>query len=256
MTSWPHEDTIQFFNKHFTLLFDQVLPKSLEEKIRICTNLEIRTFDAAYQGSIKVPDLAIFVKNDDTKRRDLKWALEVGFSEQYDNLLEDIPLWLIGQPTCAMAVLLKITESPTYRCPLDFDLDMYEELNIPQNESQILEKDFSLEGEYGPVKFKGHQWAGQISAFLEIWTRHPGTGEPRRKRLHRMDIIPATDRSLQFQLGDFLSMNDDQETSFDWDELRTRLKDDLQSQAASRCREWLHESKKRAGLDDISDGPS
>ncbi|OAP54026.1 hypothetical protein AYL99_11786 [Fonsecaea erecta] len=250
MTSWIHETVVSFFSEHFHVLFARALPKRLRQKIQVFTGLKVDGFHPPFEDSSKVPDLGIFMDNDNTEEIDLKWALEVGFSERYDDLLEDIPMFLIGKATCSMAILVKITESPTYRCPLDFDLDICEGLNIPQDVGQIVRKDFSLEGDYGPVKFKGHQWAGQISAFLEVWTCNPRTGEPRRKRLSRMDIIPAKNSSLQFQLRDFLYMNDDQETSLDWDELRTRLKVCLQSEAVSRCRAWLHESRKRAGLDD------
>jgi hypothetical protein len=204
-------------------------------------------FAAEYQGSSKIPDLGIFMRNSDDTM-ELKWALEVGFSEKYPDLQEDIRSWLIGQPTCSMAVLINITESPTYRCPLDFDLDICDELNMPQDPSQVREGDFSLQGEYGPVEFKGCQWVGQISeVFLEIWTRNPRTGQPRR-RGGRWSLIPPTTASPQFQLADFLFIDDPQMTSFNWDEFRTKLRDRLRTQAAKRYREWLKSSKKRAGL--------
>ncbi|KIW25614.1 uncharacterized protein PV07_08780 [Cladophialophora immunda] len=253
-----HETIVRLVNKHLNRLFEQVLPKSLEEKIRCYTNLDLDGFKEEYGDSMKVPDVAIFEEDENAETDDLKWALQVGFSQNYDFLQEDIRLLLIGQPTCSMVFLVNITESPTYRCPLDFDFDLCEELNIPQNGDEILKKDFSVEGEFGPVTFKGHQWVGEITAFVEIWTRHPGTGEPRRKRGHRMDIIPAaTNSSLQCRLRDFLSMIDgDQETSFDWDRIRTELKASLQTLALSRCRRWLRESRNRAGENDPSYKPS
>lgn len=253
-----HEIIINFLHKHFTLLFDRALPKYLLKRIDIFTNLTIRTrFEAEYKGSTKIPDLGIVVKNNNTQKMELKWALKVGFSEKYDDLQKNIRLWLIGQPTCTMVVLIKITESPKYRCPLDFDLDLCTELNIPQNQSEILEGDFFLQGEYGPVEFKGYQWVGQISeVFLEIWTRNPETGEPRRRTGRQTSIIPPTDLSPQFELAEFLDIDGSQMTSFDWDELRGKLKDYLRSEAHLRCCMWLRESKKRVGMDDKSYRPS
>ncbi len=243
-TSFLHETTISFLYQHLTVLFNEVFPPPLLGRIQMYTNLKINGFAEEYQNSDKVPDLGIFVKSNNNTRNELKWALEVGFSEQYNDLREDIQLWLVGQPTCSMAVLINITESPKYRCPLDFDLDLCDQLNIPQDPSQITEGDFSLQGEYGPVMFKECQWVGQISVTMEIWIRHPRTGLPRR-RGGQMSIIPPNS-SPQLRLGDFLFDNNPEMTSFDWGEFRTRIKDCLQSQAASRCRQWLHTSKKLA----------
>lgn len=50
-----------------------------------------------------------------------------------------------------MAVLVNITESLKHQCPLDFDLDICDKLNIPQDAPQIAAKDFSLEREYCSV---------------------------------------------------------------------------------------------------------
>lgn len=252
MSSFVHETTINFLHQHFTLLFNQAFSGSRLDRIKIYTNLKMDGFAKEYQNSVKVPDIGIFMRKDDDAQDDdnaqyeLKWALEVGFSQEYDDLREDPRLWLIGQPTCSMAVLINITESPKYQCPLDFDLNICDKLNIPQDGSQITARDFSLRGEYGPVTFVGYQWVGQISeVFLEIWTRNPRTGLLRR---NRMSIIPADFVSPQFQLADFLFIDNPKMTSFDWDKFRTELKRCLRSQAVSRCREWLRRSRERAGL--------
>ncbi|KAK5444189.1 hypothetical protein LTS15_010542 [Exophiala xenobiotica] len=167
MPSWIHEITVNFFSRYFGRLFDQALPKRVQKRIEICANFEIHGFTAEYEGSIKNPDIGIWMRNNNDTQNELKWTLEVGFSEKYDDLQEDVRLWLIGQPICSMAVLINITESPIYRCPLDFDLDLCDQLNIPQDKSQITEGDFSLQGEYGPVEFKGHQWRFGL-AILEL----------------------------------------------------------------------------------------
>ncbi|KAK5445295.1 hypothetical protein LTS15_010076 [Exophiala xenobiotica] len=171
MSSFIHEITINFFSRHFVRLFDQAFSQSRRDKIEIFTGLQMDGFTEEYQFSEKVPDIGIFMRIDDDAQgehdtpNELKWALEVGFSEKYDDLREDLKLWLVGQPTCSMAVLINITESPPYRCPLDFDLDLCDQLNIPQNPSQIIETDFTRQGEYGPVTFKGHQWTPYLLNF-------------------------------------------------------------------------------------------
>lgn len=179
---------------------------------------------------------------------ELKLALEVGFSEEYDDLREDLWLWLVGQPTCSMVILVNITESPKYQCLLPFALDICDKLNIPQDGSQITATDFYLEGEHGPVKFKGYQWVGQISeVFLELWTCNRRTGLLKRTG-PRMSIIPEGSVSPQIDLTDFLFTDNSQMTFFDWDEFRTKLKARLRHHALSRCREWLRQSRVCAGL--------
>ncbi|KIW77022.1 hypothetical protein Z517_09468 [Fonsecaea pedrosoi CBS 271.37] len=246
-----HDGVITFLRDHFIILFHRVLPQQLRKRVKIHTTVEEEVFEAEYEGSFKIPDLGISLRKNDSPERELQWVLEVGFSETYEDLQEDMRLWLTGQPTCSMAVLINITESPAYRCPLDFDLDICDELNIPRDSPrQIKEGDFSLQGEYGPVEFKGYQWVGQISeVYLETWTRNPRTGQPRR-RGGRMSLLPPANESPQFRLSDLVPVDDPQMTSVDWEELQTELKDCLQLQAAKRCRAWIKESRKRAGLDD------
>ncbi len=251
MTSCLHETIIKSLEKYFILLFDRALPEHDHKRIRFQTNVKLNQFGGEYEGSSKVPDLGIFMTNNDTDEDELKWILEIGFSEEYNNIREDIRHWLLGS-TCSMVVLINIVETPTYRCPLDFDLDLCSKLNIPEDRSQVRKKDFSLQGEYGPVEYKGYQWVGQISeVFLEIWTCDPRTGQPRRKG-SRMSIIPPTD-DPQFQLADFLDIDNPQKTSFDWDGLRALLRRDLRLQGVMRCCDWIYESRKRAGLVDTPD---
>ncbi|OAL28690.1 hypothetical protein AYO20_09414 [Fonsecaea nubica] len=251
MQSWLHESIIAFLHDHFIILFNRVLPQQLRKRVKIHTSVEEDVFKAEHLGSSKIPDMGISLRKNDSPKRELQWALEVGFSETYEDLQEDMRLWLTGHPTCSMVVLIKITESPAYRCPLPFDLDTCDELNIARDSpDQIEEGDFSLQGEYGPVEFKGYQWVGQISeVYLEAWTRNPRTGRPRR-RGGRMSILPPANESPQFRLADLVPVDDPQMTSLDWEELRTELKDCLRLQAVKRCRAWIKECIKRAGLDD------
>ncbi|OAG34061.1 hypothetical protein AYO21_11781 [Fonsecaea monophora] len=251
MQSCFHDGVITFLRDHFIILFHRVLPQQLRKRVKIHTTVEEEVFEAEYEGSFKIPDLGISLRKNDSPERELQWVLEVGFSETYEDLQEDMRLWLTGQPTCSMAVLINITESPAYRCPLDFDLDICDELNIPRDSPrQIKEGDFSLQGDYGPVEFKGYQWVGQISeVYLETWTRNPRTGQPRR-RGGRMSLLPPANESPQFRLSDLVPVDDPQMTTVDWEELQTELKDCLQLQAAKRCRAWIKECRKRAGLED------
>ncbi len=48
---------------------------------------------------------------------ELKFVIEAGFSENYENLVADARLWSEGMPTVNMVSLIKITESPVYIFP-------------------------------------------------------------------------------------------------------------------------------------------
>ncbi|KIW25488.1 uncharacterized protein PV07_08654 [Cladophialophora immunda] len=253
MASIIHEMIVGFLHEHLILLFNQTYSPSRKDRVKIYTNLKKRGGDKEYQHSVKTPDMGLLMRNQDDTRNDLKWTLEVGVSQTYPDLQADARLWLVGHPTCSMVVLINVTESPKYRCPLAVDLDLCDKLEIPRVVSQITEGDFSLDGEYGPVTHKGYQWVGEISeVFLEVWTLDPQGKEPMRREQGggRMFLIPPTDASPQLELADFLFPDQPQKTSFDWDKFRQDLKACLRSQAVERCREWLIESmdaKKLAG---------
>ena len=92
------------------------------------------------------------------------------------------------------------------------------------------------------------QWVGQTSeVFLEVRTCNRRTGLVRQKG-HRIFIIPEDSVSPQFDLADFLFTDKSQTTFLDWDEFPTKLNAQLRHYALSRCREWLRQSRIRAGL--------
>ena len=101
----------------------------------------------------------------------VKWVLEAGLSETYEQLVNDMKLWLEGKRGVSMAVLIKFEETPRYRCliPRDIDNKDFKQLGIPQEEEEIYTKDCTLEEEYGPVTYKGFTWVGKISTvFMEV----------------------------------------------------------------------------------------
>ena len=93
------------------------------------------------------------------------FILEVGFSETYDELVQDARLWLEGTGEVSVVVLVKFTETPKYECRTrGLDYEDFENLGFPEA-SQIKASDFSLEGRRGPVNYKDLGWVGQISEF-------------------------------------------------------------------------------------------
>ena len=151
-----------------------------------------------YSGSLKTPDLAVQFRNA-AGEHEIKFVLQVGFSEQYEDLVDDAKLWLEGKEEVSLVVLVKFTEVPNYQCPArELEDEVVERLEFP-DPAEIRSRDFVAEKDYGPVMYKGLQWVGQISeAFLELWNRNAATGLAtkvghRRVRLLYSKIILCAD---------------------------------------------------------------
>ncbi|KIX92580.1 uncharacterized protein Z520_11756 [Fonsecaea multimorphosa CBS 102226] len=197
----------------------------------------------------KVGDLTIYQET--PKGLKARWVLEVGFSETYDELLEDIQTWLMAkQAEVVYGVLMKITEEPKYRCPL---------LNIPSEELEarrlksrgdITRQDFVMEGEYGPSSYQGDRWAGQIKeVFWEVWKLNPETRKP--ELVGQRDIIvPKTNSSPKIPLHEFLTTEPaNAQVSPDWDVFRALFKRNIRELAMHRYKEWNRRLAKEGGDD-------
>ena len=124
-----------------------------------------------------MPDLVVLFKNANGARK-AKFVLEVGFSETYEDLVEDVKMWLEGRRReVSTIVLVKFEETPAYGCPTrHLNDEDFERLDFPAP-SELRVSNFRLEDEYGPALYKGLAWVGRISAaFMEVWKRDPVTG--------------------------------------------------------------------------------
>lgn len=76
-----------------------------------------------------------------------------------------------------VVLLAKYRESDPYHNPLrNLSDEDVQRLQFAET-SKIGASHFTMEGEYGPVVYKGFTWAGRLSeAFLEIWKRNSETG--------------------------------------------------------------------------------
>ena len=148
-------------------------------------------FEGQYSGSAKIPDLAVQIKNANN-RLETKMVLEVGFSEEYEALINDAKLWLEGMSSVSLCVLVSFEEKPRYQCPVDGNMDEeeFKRLGFP-NPWEIKPEHFYLEGPFGPAIYKGLddeelgnkelKWTGNIStAFLEQWKRDARTEKAKK----------------------------------------------------------------------------
>ncbi len=150
------------------------LPPSIDSTITTTSNENFNEFFEQYEGSEKIPDAAVFL-DDINGSTHVKIAMEVGFSENYQELFQDIRMWLEGADA-AIAILVKIEEAPIYGNPAR-NLDDQEKTELYSQTPKLKIQNFNVDGEFGPATFKGLQWVGKISsATLEVWKRDSRTG--------------------------------------------------------------------------------
>jgi hypothetical protein len=213
------------------------LPRHIDNTIFTTHNLDYYRFGDKWAHSRKRPDLAIRVKNA-FGEFEFKWVLELGFAETYEQLVEDMKLWLEGSKSVFMAVLVKFTETPAYKCPVSFDQDL-EELNIPSMPAEVHTCDVVANGDFGPIFYRDQQWVGHISeAYMEVWKRDINTA---KRQGDRIDLFDTAQHSMQFELSSFLVLDpqNDRTISLDLDQFRIALKKEIKQLAVQRCQEML-----------------
>ena len=118
------------------------------------TGEKMNGFEGQYFGSAKIPDLEVQIKNANN-RLETKMVIEVGFSEEYEALINDAKLWLEGMSSVSLCVLVSFEEKP-YQCPVDGNMDeeKFKRLGFP-DPWELKPEHFYLEGSFGPAIYKG-----------------------------------------------------------------------------------------------------
>ncbi|KAK6371700.1 hypothetical protein LTS17_008523 [Exophiala oligosperma] len=174
-----HEAVVEFLAQNLNRSI------SLTAPVRVRTTGQVSCDEGQYMGSEKIPDLAIFEK-DSRKNWKIKWALEVGFSENYEKLKSDVELLLKGKASeMIQCALVKIVETPKYRCPISNE----EEIDLQDWKEPRMFEAMECHGEeYGPMFYQGRQWVGEISnIFWETWQLDVETNEVKQLR----DVMTA-----------------------------------------------------------------
>lgn len=133
----------------------------MKESITTSANEDYDKFDGKYAASLKVPDAGIFWDPVPGECQ-LKIVLEVGFSQEYADLVRATKMWLEGAHV-AMVILIKVQENPVYRNPAR-DLDDAAKANLFSQWEQARFDDFDAraDGSLGPSLFRDLQWVGRI----------------------------------------------------------------------------------------------
>ena len=184
MPSPAHESIVTLINDRI-IEAKVLLPAAIKKRIRTSTGAEPVNTSSEYDGSEKRPDLYIghFKDAQDLEQTS---ALEVGFAEKYEDLLEDMKYWM-AQENVTTVLLVCINEAPEYRCPVkDIDIDAFPKVQDIKGKMVGLEDPHDP---FGPRTIFGYTWVGHITAFLEVWQRNPVTKEPRLRGARMVSIV-------------------------------------------------------------------
>ena len=176
MASPAHGLIVQIVQEGFSAAI-RSLPTSIRRRVAINSNVQTNNFRGKYEGSVKFADVRIVFR-----KQSVEWicetmfALEVGFSQSYDSLVQDAKLWLEGQPKMSVVVLIKLEETPKYQNPiLELTDKELERLGL-LDPNEIQSQDFIVDNR-GYLIYRGLTWVGDITeAFVEVWRRDPITG--------------------------------------------------------------------------------
>jgi hypothetical protein len=181
----PVHETIQF--SFTSAIAESQADLPLPARLFCVTGQAMRGFRGQYPGSTKTADLAVQITNA-KGQYETKMVVEIGFSEEYEALINDARLWLEGMSSVSLCVLVSFEEEPRYRCPVDNNMDEeeFKKLGFP-DPWELKPEHFHLKGPFGPAIYRGLDdeelgdeepdneelvWAGNIStAFLERWKR-------------------------------------------------------------------------------------
>ncbi|KAK9491204.1 hypothetical protein V1508DRAFT_405764 [Lipomyces doorenjongii] len=129
-------------------------------------------FTGGYMRSRKEPDGGfIYVRMDGEDK--LLIALEVGYSEVYDKLLDDKDMWIDGKGANAV-ILVCLKERPRYKSPATAP---YRDITDWRAEMAAMSRTIGetsqsniQQGYYGLLGYNGHTWAGELNeVFIEVW---------------------------------------------------------------------------------------
>ena len=139
------------------------MPRPARKDFMVSSGKEFTGFSGKYEGSVKVPDLALELK-DSRGCFEPHVVVEVGMSETDEELLGDIHLWMSCESIEAV-IILNVKETKRYRFPENA------RDKIP-TQASIAKDDCHLVDAWGPVVYQGFVFVesiGEVS--LEVWTK-------------------------------------------------------------------------------------
>ena len=161
----------------------QDLRPEIARQIEVVGNQRVGAFAGAYEGSQKEPDVLFKYVGQDHKVL-YTAVVEIGFAEKYNELIDDVKLWIEGNRDMRTVILIKVEESPRYYSPtINLEDDEVKDLGFPDardlDTSMVILKDPN--DSFGPLQINNLVWVGKMSVFLEIWKRDTVDGEAKQQ---------------------------------------------------------------------------
>lgn len=160
------------------------IPPDIERRVSVAGTQQIVTFTGVYKGSSKEPDGLFKYKGQDGKIS-YTAVVEIGFSEKYEDLIDDLKLWIEGKRDARTVILIKVEEDPQYHSPTcKMEEDEGRNLKFPEPEdldtSMVILKD--SKDSFGPLQINNLIWVGKMGMFLEIWMKDTMNGEAKQQQ--------------------------------------------------------------------------
>ncbi|KAK9327016.1 hypothetical protein V1520DRAFT_349974 [Lipomyces starkeyi] len=199
-----HDRTAEIFKEIIKSNVDEYLsihqPKTIS-RIMSYGSSTVEEF-GPYGKTSKDPDQSFLYGHPDREPL-LQVAIECGVSESYKALCRDKDIWinLLG---AKVVILIFLKEAPRFKSPHIG----YENITDPVAEIQKMKqhvveamKHNLKQGNYGPIEYRGHIWAGKLDeVFVEAW--RAGEEQPVRKWLIR-DGRNRLPKTIGLKISDF-----------------------------------------------------
>ena len=161
----------------------QDLRSEIARQIDVVGSQKVGAFAGAYEGSKKEPDVLFKYTGQDHNVL-YTAVVEIGFTETYEELIDDVKLWLEGNRDMRTVILIKVEENPRYYSPTGkLEDDEVEDLGFPDprdlGTSIVTLKDPN--DSFGPLQINNLVWVGKMGVFLEIWKRDTVNGEAKQQ---------------------------------------------------------------------------
>lgn len=161
----------------------QDLRPDILRQIQVVGGQRVGAFSGAYEGSKKEPDVLFKYRQQD-HHVSYTAVVEVGLSETYEELMEDVKMWIEGTHDLRTVILIKVEEDPRYQSPTSkLDDDEIMALVFPHHRdldpSMVVLEDPN--DSFGPLQLNDLTWVGKMCIFLEIWKRNETTSDAKQQ---------------------------------------------------------------------------
>ena len=149
-------------------------------------------FRGAYKGSKKEADV-LFKYEQQNGDTSYTAVVEIGFAETYEELIQDVEMWIEGSRDIRTVILIKVEENPRYCSPtIKLEDDEVRDLGFPDPKdlraSMAVLKDPN--NSFGPLQINNLVWVGEITVWLEIWKKDRVSGKAKQQGTRTVSYTP------------------------------------------------------------------